>query len=733
MKRSILIIFLFFHSLNISAQYPDWVYLSKVPYIEVIAEEADYIWVGSQAGVLRIDKVTGTRVIFDKTNSPLPDSWISSIVVDNNGNKWFGSWDKGFIIKFDNNNWTIYDTSGTSLNGSSIKSMAMDNNNNLWITTTYLYGGLIKFDGTNWTNYTTSNSAIPTDNCGLLCSKGNEIWFTGSGGFLVKYDGTTWTTYNTSNSNISTKAIEKIDKDNNGNIWLLHSDGVEKFDGTTFTLFDNSNTNIMNRNNHSMTIDNNNIIWTGCSNDSYSALGGLMSFDGISWTKYDTTNSAIPVNSTWPVFADNSNNIWFGYGNNTGLVGKKSGALFTSYNASNSTLINSNIRQIVSDLHGNTYIGSNESFDFGLVKYNWNPTSLPYYSQETLGIVVDYVGNLYLKNRSGLKKFDGTYWYSIANTPFLSTNYSSSLILNNFISDSSGGIWMDYCAWVTSVYDSTSFTYFYIQHEGLAHYDGNSWTTYSNLNSPLPDAPINDIEIDNNNNTWIATSQGLLKFDGVNWTIYNTTNSLLPTNYISSFTIDSLNNIWFSNGNFGLYKFDLTNLTNHPHPTLNLYSSDGVLTKDIDGSIWQYTLGNLIHFDGTNWTTFSADNSPLPNFSNVRALSIDKYGNKWVGTQFGVLIYNENGVVLPTESLREEDSYILIYPNPFTSQTTISFSEFQTSTNIKIIDILGKVLKEIDFAGEQLVIDRTELNNGIYFVQTADENENIVTKKIVVQ
>lgn len=41
-----------------------------------------------------------------------------------------------------------------------------------------------------------------------------------------------------------------------------------------------------------------------------------------------------------------------------------------------------------------------------------------------------------------------------------------------------------------------------------------------------------------------------------------------------------------------------------------------------------------------------------------------------------------------------------IFPNPFTYQTTISFSEVQKNSTIKIIDVLGKEIKEINFAGK---------------------------------
>lgn len=76
---------------------------------------------------------------------------------------------------------------------------------------------------------------------------------------------------------------------------------------------------------------------------------------------------------------------------------------------------------------------------------------------------------------------------------------------------------------------------------------------------------------------------------------------------------------------------------------------------------------------------------------------------------------------------------ITIYPNPFTLQTTINFSEEQKNTTIKITDLLGKEIKTINFTGRQLVIDKGNMKEGIYFVQTTDEKKNTLNKKIIIK
>lgn len=76
---------------------------------------------------------------------------------------------------------------------------------------------------------------------------------------------------------------------------------------------------------------------------------------------------------------------------------------------------------------------------------------------------------------------------------------------------------------------------------------------------------------------------------------------------------------------------------------------------------------------------------------------------------------------------------ITISPNPFTNETTIVFSEEQRHTTIKIMDALGKEIKIINFSGKQLIIEKAEMERGIYFIEFVDADKNVINKKIVLQ
>ncbi len=76
---------------------------------------------------------------------------------------------------------------------------------------------------------------------------------------------------------------------------------------------------------------------------------------------------------------------------------------------------------------------------------------------------------------------------------------------------------------------------------------------------------------------------------------------------------------------------------------------------------------------------------------------------------------------------------VTIFPNPFASQTTVSFTKELKNATIKIVDVLGKEVKSIDFSGNQLILKKGELNAGVYFIQVVLEKELIANQKVVIQ
>ncbi len=69
---------------------------------------------------------------------------------------------------------------------------------------------------------------------------------------------------------------------------------------------------------------------------------------------------------------------------------------------------------------------------------------------------------------------------------------------------------------------------------------------------------------------------------------------------------------------------------------------------------------------------------------------------------------------------------ITISPNPFTSQTIISFDREMKNTILYVKDVLGKEIKTILFSGKELTLEKGDMEKGIYFIQIENTNRKII-------
>ena len=154
-----------------------------------------------------------------------------------------------------------------------------------------------------------------------------------------------------------------------------------------------------------------------------------------------------------------------------------------------------------------------------------------------------------------------------------------------------------------------------------------------------------------------------------------------------------------------------------------------------------FSSSGLSSFDGVakwNGSTWLALGSGDDASGSVRALCVYN-SSLYMGGDFISAGGNSvNHIAKWTEPNGVTENYfesgITIYPNPFSSETTIEFNELQKNTTVKLIDIVGKEIKTVVLKDEnKLTIEKGNLKAGIYFLEMKDENYNTVNKKIVIQ
>ncbi|CUS86811.1 two-component regulator propeller domain-containing protein, partial [Candidatus Kryptobacter tengchongensis] len=73
------------------SQNPEWINFTTGNFINTLAIEGDYIWVGtSGGGLVKLNMLTGEKVNYTK-GSGLPSNYVWAIAIDGQGNKWIGT------------------------------------------------------------------------------------------------------------------------------------------------------------------------------------------------------------------------------------------------------------------------------------------------------------------------------------------------------------------------------------------------------------------------------------------------------------------------------------------------------------------------------------------------------------------------------------------------------------------------------------------------------------------
>jgi hypothetical protein len=90
------------------------------------------------------------------------------------------------------------------------------------------------------------------------------------------------------------------------------------------------------------------------------------------------------------------------------------------------------------------------------------------------------------------------------------------------------------------------------------------------------------------------------------------------------------------------------------------------------------------------------------------------------------------GIPVPVGSFFD----VIINPNPFSSQTTISiFSSIKVeNAELKVFDVLGKEMSKTNFDETgNVILNRYNLKSGIYIYRVLQKNKIMATGKLVVE
>ena len=157
-------------------------------------------------------------------------------------------------------------------------------------------------------------------------------------------------------------------------------------------------------------------------------------------------------------------------------------------------------------------------------------------------------------------------------------------------------------------------------------------------------------------------------------------------------------------------------------------TAHGAITRINQADVNGYGKVATFHFKISNTIT-----SPSVLHLAIAAnLGDDHLGNHLFFNGINDSIYVTPGTTGITS--RNPNLEITIYPNPFTSETTIYFGTQQKNTLVSVVDVLGKEVKSVNVSNANSVtLVKGDLNPGVYFVEIINENKTKLIKKIIME
>jgi len=176
----------------------------------------------------------------------------------------------------------------------------------------------------------------------------------------------------------------------------------------------------------------------------------------------------------------------------------------------------------------------------GLVNFN-NSTFIEYNSFNSEVLYPNYIYNIVSYN-------DG-FIFNTSNSLMAKNSNGFEVILSS-ITNNAMDIDLQDNIWIINIISDLHNRY------ELIKYNGQDTIIFNMPAQPDSYPFISDLEVDNDNNIWIATTgsngQGLFKFDGVNWTIFTTENSNIQSLYLTKLKSDIYGNLWVGSEDKGV-------------------------------------------------------------------------------------------------------------------------------------------------------------------------------------
>ncbi len=459
---------------------PGWTSYGNANFVSALARQNDYLWAGTQYGVLRWDLTDGSYVRFGVADG-LASGRISDLLVTEEGVLWVAT-DAG-VSRLEGQTWVNFDEVD-GLDSRWIRALFLDTAGGLWAGSDGGERGLNYFDGSAWGPPPVPPLPVDTADVQTLTgSPGGDLFVGLFDHGLAAFDGETWTLFSSDDGLAGPHVEELMWADDT--LWVSSGEGVVRLDPQT-----GETENIPQLREFSIDA----MYQTGEGEVWFAGQDGAMRFqpDSGDWQQFEPAPGALPARPVTDIVGD-VDGLWFGTdGDGVVFHDGRGWESWATEDELGGNLIEA-IRQGADGALWFTHPGTGlsrylpegnawQSFDEADGALDW--PSAP---------AIDDQGNLWIGDYGELARYDGQAWQ---------VSWPQELENREIwaIETDRGGV-----QWI-------------VTDGGLVRYDpaAEAWTTFTGADHPIMD-DIWSILVSRDGTVWVGGEQGLIRYDGNAW------------------------------------------------------------------------------------------------------------------------------------------------------------------------------------------------------------------------
>jgi len=167
----------------------------------------------------------------------------------------------------------------------------------------------------------------------------------------------------------------------------------------------------------------------------------------------------------------------------------------------------------------------------------------------------------------------------------------------------------------------------------------------------------------------------------------------------------------------------------HPNEYLIIWADDDIFTGELHSGFKLSGSGEELLLSYSNGSIIDSITFP----AQTTDITYGRYPNGTGTFVFMPPTFNAVNSLTGVEEQAGINNYILVYPNPFSTQTTIYSDILIKDATFTVYNSFGQIVKEIkNISGQTVTLYRDNLPSGLYFIRLTKDNKQIETKKIII-